>query len=177
MRDINELAGQRNASALHYHFGSRRGLIKAVMLRHQLRDRCEADPGYDELEKRTDYAVRDILEIVVVPLVARLDSPSGRDFLRIIPQILGKLSGDLRQGITIRLTMSRVIDLLDGRPRCAAGADSPRALGGVCVDDQLTVCELRGVHRLRRPARPRFARFCDTSGGRDLRCPVRAEYR
>lgn len=115
VRDINELAGQRNASALHYHFGSRRGLIKAVMLRHQLEIDVKQTPLLDELEKRTDYAVRDILEIVVVPLVARLDSPSGRDFLRIIPQILGKLSGDLRQGITIRLTMSRVIDLLDGR--------------------------------------------------------------
>jgi len=115
VRDINELAGQRNASALHYHFGSRRRLIKAVMLRHQLKIDAEQDPLLDELEQRADYTVRDILEIVVVPLVARLDSPSGRDFLRIIPQILRKLSGDLRQGITIRLTMSRIIDLLDAR--------------------------------------------------------------
>ena len=109
VRDINELAGQRNASALHYHFGSRRGLIKAVMLRHQLEIDVEQTPLLDELEKRTDYAVRDILEIVVVPLVARLDSPSGRDFLRIIPQIFQQAAKDF---IISRRKFFSPVDLL-----------------------------------------------------------------
>lgn len=34
LREINEAAGQRNTNALHYHFGDRDGLIRAVTARH-----------------------------------------------------------------------------------------------------------------------------------------------
>src|SRR5262249_18330357 len=34
LREINSEAGQRNASAIQYHFGNREGLIKAVFDRH-----------------------------------------------------------------------------------------------------------------------------------------------
>jgi AcrR family transcriptional regulator len=34
IRQINELAGQRNASALHYHFGSCQALLVAIVERH-----------------------------------------------------------------------------------------------------------------------------------------------
>ena len=36
-RELNEAAGQRNASALHYHFGSREGLLREILARHQSR--------------------------------------------------------------------------------------------------------------------------------------------
>ncbi len=35
IREINELAGQRNPSALHYHFGSRMAVVEAILLRYQ----------------------------------------------------------------------------------------------------------------------------------------------
>jgi AcrR family transcriptional regulator len=38
LRDINELAGQRNASALHYHFGGRPELLTAIIDRYRLSD-------------------------------------------------------------------------------------------------------------------------------------------
>jgi AcrR family transcriptional regulator len=34
LNEINNAAGQRNASSLHYHFGSRDGLLRAVLERH-----------------------------------------------------------------------------------------------------------------------------------------------
>jgi AcrR family transcriptional regulator len=34
LREINEAAGQRNTNALHYHFGDRDGLIRALTARH-----------------------------------------------------------------------------------------------------------------------------------------------
>lgn len=34
LREINEAAGQRNTNALHYHFGDRDGLIRAMAARH-----------------------------------------------------------------------------------------------------------------------------------------------
>jgi AcrR family transcriptional regulator len=39
VRELNEVAGQRNASALHYHFGSREGLLRAIV---ELRRRYNA---------------------------------------------------------------------------------------------------------------------------------------
>ena len=35
IREINDRAGQRNPSAVHYHFGSKEGLVEAILLRHQ----------------------------------------------------------------------------------------------------------------------------------------------
>ncbi len=34
LREINEAAGQRNTNALHYHFGDRQGLLRALAARH-----------------------------------------------------------------------------------------------------------------------------------------------
>jgi AcrR family transcriptional regulator len=34
LREINDAAGQRNTNALHYHFGDREGLIRALAARH-----------------------------------------------------------------------------------------------------------------------------------------------
>src|SRR4029453_4911592 len=34
LREINEAAGQRNTNALHYHFGDRDGLVRAIAERH-----------------------------------------------------------------------------------------------------------------------------------------------
>ena len=34
INELTERAGQRNQSALHYHFGSREGLLQAIVERH-----------------------------------------------------------------------------------------------------------------------------------------------
>jgi AcrR family transcriptional regulator len=85
IREINELAGQRNPSALHYHFGSRQGLLVAIVERHQ--------PGIDAdravLLARAGDDPHDVLTAVLAPLTDRLQSAGGRDYLRIVPQLLG----------------------------------------------------------------------------------------
>ena len=98
IREINVAAGQHNASALHYHFGSREGLLQAVLSQHvaAIRDRrlallaeLRAD-GVPDL--RT--AARVLVEPPAEPLQA---GPSGRAFLRILPQVLTDptIGGDL----------------------------------------------------------------------------------
>ena len=42
LRDVAVAAGQRNNSAVHYHFGSRDGLIKAIIGHRQARGRAQA---------------------------------------------------------------------------------------------------------------------------------------
>lgn len=85
VRELNELAGQRNASALHYHFGSRDGLLRAIVERHQ--EVVDADRGR-RLDSLTDPTVHDLVALVLAPLAEQLRSPSGRDYLRIVPQLL-----------------------------------------------------------------------------------------
>jgi AcrR family transcriptional regulator len=85
VRELNEVAGPRNASALHYHFGSREGLLRAIVERHQ--DVVDRDRAV-RLEHVTDPSTRELVALVLAPLAEQLRSPSGRDYLRIIPQLL-----------------------------------------------------------------------------------------
>jgi len=92
VREINQLAGQRNSSALHYHFGSREGLLNEIRAQH--RDPIEARRVVMldalEREQRTDD-LRALVETIVYPFAAELATESGRDYLRILPQLTGRL--------------------------------------------------------------------------------------
>lgn len=117
VRKIHELAGQRNASALHYHFSSREGLVEAILADHQVAIDDEIARRLDELEARDEQmTVRDVVGAVVEALGRKLETQSGRDFLRIVPQVWDRLSVSIRAGSAIpttRLTR-RVVALLDG---------------------------------------------------------------
>lgn len=114
--EINELAGQRNPSAVHYHFGSKHGLVVAILRRHQEALEVEAGRWLDELQADARKAsVRQLVEAMVRPLAAELESSSGRDFLRIVPQFIGPLDANLRRGVVEPITTQsrRLLALLD----------------------------------------------------------------
>jgi TetR/AcrR family transcriptional regulator, regulator of cefoperazone and chloramphenicol sensitivity len=117
IRELNELAGQRNPSALHYHFGSRDGLVTAIMVRHQSEIDAIVGPCLDDLEARGEPEVRAVVEAVVRAMVAKLETESGRDWARIIPQILSTLSDNLRRGRVEPITPQthRILELLRAR--------------------------------------------------------------
>ena len=54
IREIHERAGQRNASAIHYHFGSKQELIKAILDRHAFDAEEEAQIRIDLRLRRDD---------------------------------------------------------------------------------------------------------------------------
>ncbi|WP_305094638.1 TetR/AcrR family transcriptional regulator [Prescottella sp. R16] len=86
LRDINRAAGQSNNSALHYHFGGRESLLKAVLERH----RKETDAWRGELvaaQSGRVPSIEDLLVVAVWPLSSRLESSSGRCYLRILLHI------------------------------------------------------------------------------------------
>ncbi|HEX4430469.1 MAG TPA: helix-turn-helix domain-containing protein [Frankiaceae bacterium] len=86
---INELtdrAGQRNQSALHYHFRSREGLLAAIVERH-----LSAVDGVRAqllVVVGPQATLRQLVAVIVTPLAGELATSSGRDYLRIVPQIL-----------------------------------------------------------------------------------------
>ena len=92
VREINQMAGQRNSSALHYHFGSREGLLAEIRARHRepIEERRIAMLDALEREQRTDD-LRALVESIVYPFAAELATESGRDYLRILPQVTDRL--------------------------------------------------------------------------------------
>src|SRR5690606_10508068 len=91
LREINRLAGARNASALQYHFGDRDGLLRAVMAkhgrdvesrRHAMLDAYEAEPGDD---------LRALAGALVRPMTAKLDDPDGGpQYLQILADLMNR---------------------------------------------------------------------------------------
>ena len=83
LSDIVRDAGQRNDSAVGYHFGSRRGLLAAIVAKHMAvmeAERLVPEPGADLVA---------VVRSIVVPTAALLATEDGRDFLRITEQLAG----------------------------------------------------------------------------------------
>ena len=88
LNEITTVAGQKNRTALRYHYGNKEGLLQAIMDRH-------AEPvstlrrNYRE-ELDTDYlgAARSAAQILIIPLGQYIDdSPEGAHYISILSQL------------------------------------------------------------------------------------------
>lgn len=83
LSDIVRDAGQRNDSAVGYHFGSREGLLVAIVTKHMASMEAHREvPAPD-----ADLAA--VVRAIVVPTANLLSTEDGRDFLRIMEQLAG----------------------------------------------------------------------------------------
>ncbi len=125
-REILAAAGQRNVSALTYHFGSREQLLWAILERHN--ERLEAGrrawlPGpIDELP------TRDLVAALVVPYAASLDTGPGRDYLRIVAQ-LTEVFPMWRSGPVTAPVLNAALEALEARAAGAPAAQRQRVVG------------------------------------------------
>lgn len=85
LREILDSAGQRNTSALHYHFGGRDGLVAAIIDAHNEGIERERAGLLDALGDHP--SLRALVESVVLPQAALLAEPDGREFLAIVSQL------------------------------------------------------------------------------------------
>jgi AcrR family transcriptional regulator len=85
MRELTREAGQRNVTALQYHFGGREGLLLAVVDKHlhELSGRVHA-----ELDHVDPAVAREVVAAVVVPMLALADTAEGAGFVQIAAQLL-----------------------------------------------------------------------------------------
>lgn len=83
-RQIVAEAGQANDSAVNYHFGSRTGLLSAIIDRHMagIESRQPSGPLPDDVDG--------LVEVIARPISGELRTPSGRNFLRITAQLAGR---------------------------------------------------------------------------------------
>lgn len=86
LRDIAHAAGQRNNSAVNYHFRSRQDLVDAVVARRLLPMEMERERMLAELDPGLDLAAGDVhtlMRILVLPLL-RLESTHYARFLQVV---------------------------------------------------------------------------------------------
>ena len=91
LREINAAAGQRNSTALQYHFGDRDGLVRAVLGKHTPEVESRRHALLDEYEAAgagNDH-LRTLAGALVRPSAIKLADPDGgRAYLRIMAQLV-----------------------------------------------------------------------------------------
>jgi len=115
LSDVVRDAGQRNDSAVGYHFGSRQGLLAAIVAKHM---------AVMEQQREVPTVQADLSEVVrsiVVPTADLLGTEDGRDFLRIIEQLAGwsgvgtSQPNEVLTGTVIGAQLDRLHGLLEPR--------------------------------------------------------------
>jgi AcrR family transcriptional regulator len=121
VREIVEAAGQRNVSALNYHFGSREGVLDAILTRHG--EPTDVARGELLAIVGRDGSTRDLVAALVVPYAAHLETPEGRDYLRIVAQLSATFSSWRTLGTGTGPRLIEILTILEQRP-----ADLPEAV-------------------------------------------------
>jgi len=131
-REIVEAAEQRNTSAVSYHFGSREGLLLAILARRggPIDDRRAA--LRDELGERPP--LRDLVACLVVPYASALADPGGRSYLRIVAQLRGRFAvWRVESDAATTKGLARILDEIERRPDASAAVRRERVVALIMV--------------------------------------------
>lgn len=128
MREITEAAGQRNVSALTYHFGSREGVLWEILRRHG--DPTDLERGELLVEPAEQMSTRQLVAALLVPYSGRLATPEGRDYLRIVAQLTDLFPTWRTEGPLSPPNLRRILGLLQDR---AGGSAADRVVYAVML--------------------------------------------
>ncbi len=90
LREINTASGATNASAVQYHFGDRRGLMRAVLAKHESEVEVRRHALLDAYEQRTEPDVRALAAALVEPLAAELACEGGAGYLQLLADLYNR---------------------------------------------------------------------------------------
>ena len=88
LREITAAAGATNASAVQYHFGGRRGLLGALMAKHEADIEVRRHEMLDAYEALPAPDVRTLAAALVEPLAAELTVDGGPGYLQLFADLL-----------------------------------------------------------------------------------------
>lgn len=91
LREINRVAGARNASALQYHFRDRDGLLRALMAKHGRDVEARRHAMLDAYEAGGHDDLRALAGALVRPMAAKLaDDDGGPQYLQILADLMNR---------------------------------------------------------------------------------------
>lgn len=90
LREINTAAGATNASAIQYHFGDRRGLVRAVLAKHEVAIERRRHALLDAYEARLAPDVRALAAALVEPLADELGVDGGPGYLQLVSDLYNR---------------------------------------------------------------------------------------
>jgi AcrR family transcriptional regulator len=90
LREIIAAARATNASAIHYHFGGRDGLIRALLEKRQPHIDQRRHEMLDAYEARTEKDLRSLAAALVEPLAAELTEEGGQGYLQLVSDLLNR---------------------------------------------------------------------------------------
>jgi AcrR family transcriptional regulator len=106
LREVNVAAATGNASAVQYHFGDRKGLIRAVLDRHRPSVEARRHALLDVYESQAADDLRALAGAFVRPLVPELANPAGVGYLQVLADLVNRPKPVLDPAVTHDMTNS-----------------------------------------------------------------------
>lgn len=98
LAEINRAAGQRNATAAHYHFGGKAGLLQAIFDKHRPRVDALRKTQLDKLPANAE--LEDVIPVLIVPLAEQVrDADGGSHYLQFLAQLMNRLDPEGQTGL------------------------------------------------------------------------------
>jgi AcrR family transcriptional regulator len=89
LAEINRAAGQRNATATHYHFGGKAGLVQAIFDKHRARVNRIREAMLAALPEQASPA--QVVAVLIVPLAEQVrDTDGGVHYLQFLAQLMNQ---------------------------------------------------------------------------------------
>lgn len=131
-RRIVEAAGQRNVSAISYHFGSREGLVLAILARRG--GPVDAERGRRRDGLAVTPSATDLVACLVEPYLALSADAGGRSYLRIVAQLRGRFAAwRVESDAATTAHMARILDEIEARAPGTAAQRQERVIAMIML--------------------------------------------
>ncbi len=130
-REITTAAGQRNNSAIGYHFGSRMGVLAEILRRHD--SVIDKERGVRAPVPHDDLTVRDLVGALVHPYAASLETESGRHYLRIVNQLSDEFAVWRHDPSVTHPNLLAILDALERRCPGPTAVGRERVIGMIML--------------------------------------------
>lgn len=102
LREVTRAAGQRNTTALQYHFTDRAGLVRALLVKHGQDVGARRNVLLDQYELTGRADLRALASALILPLIAKLADPDGgRGYLQIAAELLNVTNRMIEPGTPV----------------------------------------------------------------------------